>query len=220
MGSFYNSLVNTIGTIDDLIEKYQEILSKIQSFVVRLFESYENEVSSSIADIFELFSGGIFKSKDYVPFSKNKLITIKNIDDDGFNTTNVSYLSDDKIDTKYLLSIGDLILTMTGNIGRVGVVSEENCYLNQRLLKIKCESKSYAFAYFLKHQQEIITLGKGTAQANLSLEDLRKCYVYNSEEEIKAFAKYDYLFELYVNIQTKINALVSNKQLLLKKYFS
>ena len=40
---------------------------------------------------------------------------------------------------------------MTGNIGRTGIVDEDNCYLNQRVLKLECMSKSYLLAYLIKH---------------------------------------------------------------------
>ena len=169
--------------------------------------------------MFKSYNGGIFQSKHYVPLSKKKLITIKNVDDKGFNTESVSFLDDEHADNRFLLEIGDVILTMTGNIGRSGVVDEKNCYLNQRVLKLKCKSKSYLLAYLLKYKNEIIQLGKGTAQLNLSLEDLKQLVVKNSIEEIMAFKRYDSIFNSLLNIKLTIRKTKEIKTLLLQKYF-
>ena len=151
--------------------------------------------------------------------SNNKLITIKNVDDFGFNTSSVSFLSDEKADKKYLLELGDILLTMTGNIGRTGIVDEKDCYLNQRVLKLNCISKAYLYSYLVAYKSNIITLGKGTAQLNLSLEDLQNLSVHNSLDEIAKFYKYDSLFDCLLNIKMQIKKLKQEKSLLLSKYF-
>ncbi|KDE44804.1 restriction endonuclease subunit S, partial [Metamycoplasma hyosynoviae] len=181
-----------MGTIDDLIEKKQVEFNQKVKYLLLLFDKFETKNVSVLDNVFKTFSGGIFENKYYVDSSKHKLITIKNVDDDGFNTKNVSYLSKEKANKKYLLSIGEMVLTMTGNIGRTGIVDEDECYLNQRLLKLRSQSSSYLFAYLQKYKKEIIQLGKGTAQLNLSLDDLKKLKVFNSYEEIVAFKKYDW----------------------------
>ena len=108
---------------------------------------------------------------------------------------------------------------MTGNIGRSGIVDEDNCYLNQRVLKVKSDSNLYLFCYLLKYKKKIISLGKGTAQLNLSLEDLNNIIVKNDVLEIKSFAKYEILFKKLINIKLQLKQLVKIKQTLLLKYF-
>ena len=108
---------------------------------------------------------------------------------------------------------------MTGNIGRSGIVDENNCYLNQRFLKIVSKSKLYLYDYLIKNKSKIITLGKGTAQLNLSLEDLNELIVNNSIEEINKFSKYDYLFDYILNLKLQIKKLKEIKSKLLEKYF-
>ena len=212
-------IVNIIGTIDDLIEKKQIEYNKKLKYLLFLLDKSESDKTSTFGYVFKSFSGGTFKSKYYVTNSNKKLITIKNIDDSGFNTNNVSQLSEEKADNKYLLSIGDIVLTMTGNIGRSGIVDENNCYLNQRVLKITSVSSSYLFAYLHKYKKEIIQLGKGTAQLNLSLDDLKKLKVFNSNDEISSFKKYDCLYSSLLNCKLVIKKAKQIKQLLLSKYF-
>ena len=108
---------------------------------------------------------------------------------------------------------------MTGNIGRTGIVDEDNCYLNQRVLKLECMSKSYLLAYLIKYKNEIIQLGKGTAQLNLSLEDLKNVKVKNSISEIYKFQKYDPVFNSLINIKLLIKKAREIKRFLLSKYF-
>lgn len=180
---------------------------------------YELNNSINFSQVFKTWNGGTFQSKYYVPFSKHKLITIKNVDDSGFNTTTTSFLSDEKADSKYLLKLGDIILTMTGNIGRTGIVDENNCYLNQRVLKVDSPSKLYLYCYLLKYKNEIIQLGKGTAQLNLSLDDLNGLIVNNDFESIKEFKKYDFIFDLMLNVKLQIRKCREIKSHLLNRYF-
>ena len=212
-------IVNTIGSVDDLIEKLQSKCKVLENLSLHLFNKFESKEYINFSEVFICINGGTFKSKDYVPYSNYKLITIKNVDDNGFNTSSISYLNESFIDKRYQLKIGDILLTMTGNIGRVGIVDEENCYLNQRVLKVICKSKLYLYAYLIKYKGIIITLGKGTAQLNLSLEDLNKLIINNSLEEINKFSKYDYIFDYLVNIKLQIKKLKEIKSKLLEKYF-
>ena len=212
-------IINTIGTVDDLIEKKEEEFKSKIRLLSLLFDKYESGKNVSFGEAFITFNGGTFQSKFYVPYSTNKLITIKNVDDSGFNTDSVSYISDDKADKKYLLNMGDIVLTMTGNIGRTGIVDEDNCFLNQRVLKLDCSSKSYLLGYLLKYKSDIIQLGKGTAQLNLSLEDLKQLQVHNSKEEIMLFKKYDSIFSSLLNCKLVIKKAKDLKANLLIKYF-
>jgi type I restriction enzyme S subunit len=216
---FQQHIVDTIGSVDDLIEKLQKKIDNLINFSLQLFNHYETNQEGKFMDVFKCFNGGTFKSKDYINNSKYKLITIKNIDDNGFNSDKTSFLQENVLDKKYLLKPGDILLTMTGNIGRVGIVDDKNCYLNQRVLKITANSKLYLFSYLTKYKKEIIQLGKGTAQQNLSLQDLYELKVNNSKEEITRYSEFDYIFDLMLNYKFQIRKLKTEKDLLLKKYF-
>ena len=97
--------------------KEKEYIQKL-NILLALFCSFESKTHSKFGEVFETYNGGTFQSKNYVTFSNNKLITIKNVDDKGFNTESVSFLDDEYADNRFLLEIGDIVLTMTGNIGR------------------------------------------------------------------------------------------------------
>ena len=95
-------IINTIGTVDDLIEKKEEEFKSKIRLLSLLFDKYETDKNVSFGEAFITFNGGTFQSKFYVPYSENKLITIKNVDDSGFNTDSVSYISNDKADKRIL----------------------------------------------------------------------------------------------------------------------
>ena len=202
-----------------LIEKIQSKINKLITYSQAILDRYESQNIEKFGSVFKCYNGGTFKSKDYVENSKYKLITIKNIDDNGFNTDKTSCLDINKIDNKYKLYLGDLLLTMTGNIGRVGIVDEMNCYLNQRVLKLTSPSKLYLFSYLLKYKKDIISLGKGTAQQNLSLQDLNEMNIYNTKDEVEKYKQYDFIYDLLLKYKVEIKKLKFEKELLLKKYF-
>ena len=56
---------------------------KATETALKIFDLYESEIIINFSDVFKTFNGGTFQSKFYVPLSNNKLITIKNVDDDG-----------------------------------------------------------------------------------------------------------------------------------------
>lgn len=118
-----------------------------------------------------------------------------------------------------ILNIGDVLLTMTGEVGRIGIVDETNCLLNQRVLKVSSNSSAYTFAYLTKNYTNISSIGKGSVQQNLSVNDLYKLNVIHSLESIKKFSKYNVLIDKYISLKTENQKLNELKQLYLKKFF-
>ena len=72
-----------------------------------------------------------------------------------------------------VLSIGDVLLSLTGNVGRVGIVCEEKLLLNQRVAKFIPKDPNILplLYYYFRLPSSKVTLesiAKGTAQQNLS----------------------------------------------------
>ena len=71
------------------------------------------------------------------------------------------------------LGTGDILLSLTGEVGRVCIVIGENYVLNQRVSKIEpLQSRDKAFVYFLMRSKEISdqmqSIAVGAVQQNLS----------------------------------------------------
>ena len=72
--------------------------------------------------------------------------------------------------THCILNDGDILLSLTGNVGRICLVNGENYLLNQRVAKLN--SKYPAYSYCLFRSKEMFdamnNLANGAAQQNLS----------------------------------------------------
>lgn len=129
----------------------------------------------SIGDMFYLLGGHPFKSSEYVDDGEYGVVTIKNVQDSKFIESCSNFMT--KIPAKMkrhcFLERGDVLLSLTGNVGRVCLVSPGKYLLNQRVAKlVGKDGLSNAFAYFFFKQSRIfeamLTIAKGTAQQNLS----------------------------------------------------
>ena len=135
-----------------------------------------------IGDACEILNGYAFKSDKYVT-SGIRVIRITNVQkgyiedaDPEFYPENYSGLD------KYMLKEGDLLMSLTGNVGRVAILQKEMlpAALNQRVacLRIKNPkiSKGYLF-HFLNSdyfENKCIQASKGVAQKNVSTEWLKE----------------------------------------------
>ncbi|MDY3047644.1 MAG: hypothetical protein SOR23_05365 [Candidatus Enterosoma sp.] len=147
------------------------------------------------------------------------MITIKNISDNGFDASNVSFIRDEDVVPNTRLRRGDLLLTLTGNVGRVGIVDRCHCLLNQRVLKLTSPSMTYLLGYCLKYRSEMEILANGAVQKNLGTGTLYKLPVHNTKEEISIFSKFDSMYNHILFLKEKILSLQECKRDLLKKYF-
>ena len=92
-----------------------------------------------LSDIIEILSGFAFKSNTFEFEGKYKLVTIKAVQDgylelngaDGINDVPV------KVPRHCFLKKKDILLSLTGNVGRCCLVNSDNLLLNQRVAKIE-----------------------------------------------------------------------------------
>lgn len=128
-----------------------------------------------IKDLVDILSGFAFSSSDFAQDGEYKLVTIKNVQDRHFDSETKDRLS--KLPVKMpdycKLEAGDILLSLTGNVGRICLVNGEKFLLNQRVAKLKEKNAiDYAFTYLLFLQDSIFSLlqstASGTAQQNLS----------------------------------------------------
>lgn len=126
-----------------------------------------------------LINGYTFQSDTYCTKGNWDIITIANVQSEGFDTSNckkIEHLPKD-IQENQILHCGDLLISMTGNVGRVCFVTKENCLLNQRVGKLIVSpdiNKSFLF-YLLSAPDFIsylITKGRSTAQMNIGKEEI------------------------------------------------
>jgi type I restriction enzyme S subunit len=176
---------------DDLIDNNEKQIKLLEEAAQRLykewfvdlhFPGYENcrivdglpegwhkdAVDSKIS----LLSGYAFKSSDFVDKGQYKIVTIKNVKDGDFDGNNVSLIDEIplKMPQHCVLEEGDILLSLTGNVGRVCLVYGDNYLLNQRVAKLKSDIPGFAYCLFRSRDMfdEMNNLANGAAQQNLS----------------------------------------------------
>ena len=176
---------------------------------------------SKLKDISNFISGFAFSSNDYTKNGKFKLYTIKNVQDGNVVSIVDNTLNELPVNMpiECLLKPEDLIMSLTGNVGRVGLVYENNVLLNQRVLKIE-PKHNLCFLYsmyrndFMKLRCEKIS--SGTSQKNLSPIELGKQVIPYSQVIAEKFEENNQsLLDTYVNNLIENQKLIELKEFLL-----
>lgn len=150
-----------------------------------------------LGDIAELKNGYSFKSSDY-DIDKDgtyKIVTIKNVTGEQFisedNYETVSFLPTN-IRNHQILKKGDILISMTGNVGRVSLVRGDNYLLNQRVGLIQIKNKNIVSELYLNQvlsgqdfESTMISRGHGAAQPNIGKDDIESYELYLPPMEIQ-----------------------------------
>lgn len=230
-----NAIASVLSSLDDKIDLLHRQNKTLEQMAETLFrqwfveEADEGWEEKSLSDYFLLPGGFAFKSKEYVDVGKYKVITIKGVQDGYLDSNSAARLDilPEKIKSYQILNTGDILMSLTGNVGRVCLVDEENCLLNQRVAKIEPINKKWkAFAYFYFRQNEMIErltyLSKGSAQLNLSpVETLAKTEQFPDDASIDNYCEIvnSFLSKILKN-KTQIHTLTALRDTLLPKLMS
>ena len=146
-----------------------------------------------IGDVCEILNGYAFKSDNYVD-AGIRVIRIANVQK-GYiedNTPAFYPVESDGLE-KYMLEEGDLLMSLTGNVGRVALLEKEMlpAALNQRVacLRLKTDKLIKRYLFHLLNsdlfEQQCIRASKGVAQKNMSTEWLKDYEIplYSREQQ-------------------------------------
>lgn len=174
-------IASILASLDDKIDLLHRENATLEQMAVTLYrqwfivEAKEDWKEGKLGDIIDVKSGFAFKSSSFVDFGLYRLITIKAVQDGFLTLENADYISEipDNIKDYCFLKEGDILLSLTGNVGRCCFVDRERLLLNQRVaLLCAKDTKNWAFVYTLFRMQsmkiKLEEMAKGTAQPNLS----------------------------------------------------
>ena len=184
-------IATILSRYDSLIENYQKQIKLLEEAAQRLYKEWfvdlrfpghentkivdgvpEGWEKKKVKTLVELQNGYAFKSATFEEEGKYKIVTIKNVKDGIFDGENVSYLNaiPDKMPTHCVLQTGDILLSLTGNVGRVCMVIGEEYLLNQRVAKLKTDYPAFVYCLFRSHDMfvSVNNLANGAAQQNVS----------------------------------------------------
>ena len=193
-----NYITGILSAYDDLIENSQRRIKILESmarglyrewFVHFRFPGHEGHprVASPLGEIpqgwtccalgdFVSFKTGFsFKSGTFSQDGNHRLVTIRNVQDGVFDPepgTRIGTLPTN-LPGHCILKDGDILLSLTGNIGRTCLVYGGSYLLNQRVAKVvPLDATDAAMAYCLFRQDDtrssLERISNGVAQQNLS----------------------------------------------------
>lgn len=182
-----------LANYDDLIENNQRRILLLEHSAALLFDEWfsrfrfpgskreadgnsvpENWQVGALSEVVSVVSGYPFKSESYDSSGSYGIVTIKNVQDGEF-VQQFEMISSppSNMDPECHLVEGDILLSLTGNVGRTCLVVGDNLLLNQRVAKLKPTSLSRtSFIYCLfrseRMRAQLNAISHGVAQQNLS----------------------------------------------------
>lgn len=247
---YTSNVVNILSSLDRKIELNNKINADLEEMAQAIFKNWfvdfepfkdgkfvDSELGmipegwkvGTIGDIVEFQNGFAFSSKDFSENGEYKIITIKSVQDGYLVTDGSSKVTEypTKMPAYCKLQSGDILLSLTGNVGRCCLVTEPNLLLNQRVAKIKAKESydnSFSYALFrLKETKELlISISRGTAQANLSPVEASKLpMVIPSEDARKNFSMIsDTIMDKIISIHIESSRLSTLRDTLLPRLMS
>lgn len=147
-----------------------------------------------LGEVAELKNGYAFKSETYAT-GDYRIITIANVQNGYLDMSAYNTIPQIPFDIQrhQVLQVGDILVSMTGNVGRVCKVDIDNCLLNQRVGVLVKKSKDVADTYLYAvlntpmFEQAMINAGQGAAQQNIgkrNIEDYCIPVPFDEEGEV------------------------------------
>ncbi len=230
-------------------EKIVAFLSKIneridtQNKIIEDLKLYKNTIANQLIynnplldktvplkEYATLKNGYAFKSDTYSESGNYKVVTIANVTGNKYiSTTDCNSIETLPIDIQshQILKFGDILISLTGNIGRVSIVNEVNCLLNQRvgvLFFTNIQLKKYLFQVLSNKlfETKMVQKGQGAAQKNIGNEDVESFLIpiSNNLEYINKITKVlDALDEKIAHEKQILEKLKEQKKFLLSNMF-
>lgn len=177
-----------------------------------------------------LKNGYAFQSSTYNPAGSHKIITIANVSGErsvDVDSCNCIMRIPNDIQAHQVLKKDDILISLTGNVGRVSLCVEGNYLLNQRvgLLQLKQGvNREYIYQALScrRFEQTMISCGQGAAQMNIGKGDVEdytipySCNALNMELIASTLKAYD----LHINVEVdRLRLFHQQKQYLLAQMF-
>lgn len=192
------------------------------------FEEAGEWAIEQLGKVADLRNGYAFKSSTYVESGEFRIITISNVQEGILTveqTRRISKLPSD-IQPHQILKIGDFLMSLTGNVGRVCKVDLPSCLLNQRVGKIVAIDIDPSFLYSVLQSEEFRNTmqlrAAGGAQGNLSSSSVLTypfAYPESEKEQQKIAATLSALDDLLTAHSAKLAALQGHKRGLMQGLF-
>ena len=170
-----------------------------------------------LGDACDILNGFAFKSDKYVE-DGIRIIRIANVQKGYIEENAPAFYPIDSVGLeKYMLEEGDLLMSLTGNVGRVALLQKEMlpAALNQRVacLRLKVDRITKGFLFHILNsdffEQQCVQASNGVAQKNISTEWLKDYEIplYAIEEQLKITDILDKVRRIIISRNDELSAL-------------
>ena len=228
-------IVKLLSMLDERIKvqnKIIEDLKKLKSAISKHLFARKDllETTICLSNIATLKNGYAFQSGKYNALGKWKILTITNVSGERYindKDCNCIINLPNDIQDHQVLKEGDILISLTGNVGRVSLCKNGDYLLNQRvgLLQL-AKNVNQEFLYQIlssqKFENSMIACGQGAAQMNIGKGDVESYVLpYSSNGNnilwvAKILHSYD---ECIINEMRRLTLLTMQKQYLLIQMF-
>ena len=217
-----------IATQNKIIEDLKKLKSAISKHLFARKDLLETTIC--LSNIATLKNGYAFQSGKYNALGKWKILTITNVPGERYindEDCNCIINLPNDIQDHQVLKEGDILISLTGNVGRVSLCKNGDYLLNQRvgLLQL-AKNVNQEFLYQIlssqRFENSMIACGQGAAQMNIGKGDVESYVLpYSSNGNNILFAakilhSYD---ECIINEMRRLTLLTMQKQYLLTQMF-
>ena len=198
-----------IATQNKIIEDLKKLKSAISKYLFARKDLLETTIC--LSNIATLKNGYAFQSGKYNALGKWKILTITNvsgeryINDEDYNC--IINLPND-IQDHQVLKEGDILISLTGNVGRVSLCKDGDYLLNQRvgLLQL-AKNVNQEFLYQIlssqRFENSMIACGQGAAQMNIGKGDVESYVLpYSTLSKILCKWKQDSAVSLFLYLDS------------------
>ena len=225
---FLQLINERIATQNKIIEDLKKLKSAISKYLFARKDLLETTIC--LSNIATLKNGYAFQSGKYNALGKWKILTITNVPGERYindEDCNCIINLPNDIQDHQVLKEGDILISLTGNVGRVSLCKNGNYLLNQRvgLLQL-AKNVNQEFLYQIlssqRFENSMIACGQGAAQMNIGKGDVENYVLpYSSNGNNILFAakilhSYD---ECIINELRRLTLLTMQKQYLLTQMF-
>lgn len=161
----------------------------------------KNWIKISLGKLISVKNGNAFKSKEYLD-DGIPIIRMSDIKNGKIDISKAAKVKESKTFDKYIIDKGDLLIGMSGSIGKYGIFDlDQKVYLNQRvgnlsILNEKILNKNLLIHLIAQLQKEIVESAYGGTVPNISTSQIKnfKIPLPPRAEQDRIVAKLDTLF--------------------------
>ncbi len=219
------AIANALSDMDALIAQTEKLIEKKKAIkhgvMQELLKPKEGWVTKKLGEVCELRNGYSFQSQCYCEGGAYNIITISNVQDGILESSNFSKIAQMPIDIQshQILKKGDILISLTGNVGRLCKVNIDNCLLNQRVGKLSPTTINHDFLYCILQNSDfrrvMIQSAVGGAQGNIGKDTVLNYtieYPLSKTEQIDIASAFSDLTAEIGELSTKLQKLKLQKQ--------